>query len=112
MVKKHYYKLLKEFPSDHMISLSRLCLLADISDQTVDKIISCSSSQEANETILEYLILDIKNDNNLFDFCDALEKIVGKDSATLESLRSGKMFVHKQINIYINIYNKYKYIHI
>ena len=89
MLKKHYYTLLKSFPSDHMISLNRLCQLADISDQTVDEIISCSSPQEANEKILDYLIVDIKNDNSLLDFCDAIEKIVGNDSVALESLRVG-----------------------
>ena len=94
-MKKHYYKILRDFSSDHMISLSRLCLLANISDQTVDKIISRSSLHEANEVILEYLILDIKNDHSLLDFCDAVEKIVGSDSTILESLRSGKIYSHE-----------------
>ena len=91
VVKKHYYKILKDFPSDHMVSLSRLCQLANISDQTVDRIISCPSSHEANEVILEYLMLGIMSDHGLLDFCVAVKKIIGNDATALESFQSGKI---------------------
>ena len=94
VVKEHYYKILKDFPSDHMITLSRLCQLTEVSDQKVDKTISCCSAEEGNEEILEYLIFDIKNDSNLVEFCNTIEKIVGDDSAALKSFRNGEILTY------------------
>ena len=76
-----------------MMTLSILCQFTEMSDQKVDKIISCSSPQEGNEEILEYLIFDIKNDNDLVDFCNVIEKIVGDDSTALKSFRNGENLV-------------------
>ena len=94
MVKKHYYKLLKDFPSEHMITLSILCQVTEVSDQKVDKIISCCSGEEGNEEILEYLIFDVKNNNDLIEFCNTIEKIVGDDSAALKSFRIGEIHTY------------------
>ena len=90
VLKKHYYPVLRSFPSDHMISLGRLCQVATISDTTVDKIISCSSPTESNRAVIDNLICITDDDSRLVKFCDAIEVIVG--SATddvVESLRHG-----------------------
>ena len=93
VIREHYYRLLKDFPSDHMITLNMLSQYSEISDRTVDRIISCCSSQEGNETILEYLILDVKSNNDLVDFSNNIEKIVGDDSSALKSFRNGKIII-------------------
>ena len=89
VLKKHYYDVLRSLPSDHMISLGRLCQVATVLDTTVDKIISCSSSEESNREIVDTLIYMTDSDSGLVKFCDALEAIVGRSSGVIESLRSG-----------------------
>ena len=89
VLKKHYYNVLESLPSDHMISLGRLCKVATIKDATVDRVISCSSSREGNKEILDTLICITHSDHKLTKFCSALEIIVGHASDAVESLRSG-----------------------
>ena len=99
VLKKHYNNILKNFPSDHMTSLNKLCQVTTVTDATVDKIISCPTSQESNREILDTLIGISAKHNGLTKFCSAIEKIVGSRSSAVESLRSGKcnqvcMYVH------------------
>ena len=89
VIKKHYTSLLRCLPSDHMITLGRLSQAIPLRDQTIDQIISCTDSTEANKKILHLLILMIENDNNLLDFCSAMEKILRGIPTALESLRNG-----------------------
>jgi len=71
-----------------MITLGRLSQTTELSDQTVDQVISCSSSKESNGKILDYIILTIKCDNGLLDFCSTVEKL-SETSAVVETLRAG-----------------------
>ena len=107
VVREHYYKLLKDFPLDHMITLSMLCQITETSDKTVDKIISCCSPQEGNEKILEYLILDIKSNEDLVGFCNAIEKIVGDDSAALKSFINGETLILNTLLPHTYVYINY-----
>ena len=72
-----------------MITLGRLSQTTELSDQTVNQMISCSSSEESNQQILDYLIVAIKRDIDLLDFCTTLLKLL-ETSAVVESLRAGQ----------------------
>lgn len=89
MLKKHYQTVLKSLPKDHMTTLGRLSQSTELSDQTVDQVISCSSSEESNQQILDYLIVSIKSSDGLLDFCSSLEKLLEESSAVVEPLRDG-----------------------
>jgi len=88
VLKKHYHTLLKSLPEDHMITLGRLSQNTELSDQTVDRVISCSSSEESNQQILDHLIMKVKRDNDLLEFCSTVEKL-SETSAVVETLRAG-----------------------
>ena len=90
VLKKHYYKILKGFPLDHMTSLSIFCQVTLVPDATVDRIISCSTSQESNRQILDELIDITAIDGSLTKFCNAVEQIVGSTSPIVGLLKSGK----------------------
>lgn len=90
VLKKHYHDILKGFPSDHMTSLGIFCQVTLVPDATVDKIISCSTSQESNREILDALIDITAIDGSLTKFCNAVEEIVGSTSPVVELLKSGK----------------------
>ena len=89
MLKKHYHTVLKSLPKDHMTTLGRLSQSIELSDQTVDQVISCSSSEESNQQILDYLIVSIKSSDGLLDFCSSLEKLLEESLAVVEPLRDG-----------------------
>ena len=90
VLKKNYYDILRNFPSDHVTSLSTLAQVTRVSDATVDKILSCSTPQESNREILDTLIHITAMDGSLAKFCNAVERIVGILSPVIESLRNGK----------------------
>ena len=101
VLKKHYHAILRSLPSDHMTSLGRLSQVISISDTVVDRIISCSTSQESNGEVLDALIDTTAADGSLVKFCNAVEEIVGSRSPTVESLRSGK---HTCVHTYVRMY--------
>ena len=90
VLKKHYYILLRSFPSDHMITLGKICQLTFIDDGLVDRILSCSTSRQANRAILDIMIVMVKSDIELLDFCNALGGILGNMPAVLMPLRIGQ----------------------
>ncbi|XP_065903832.1 uncharacterized protein [Dysidea avara] len=87
VLKKHYHTLLKNLPEDHMTTLGRLSQTTELSDQIVDQVISCSSSEESNQQILDYLIVTLKRDSGLLEFCSTVEKLL-ETSAVVEPLRA------------------------
>ena len=105
VLKKHYYDILRNFPSDHVTALSALAQVTRVSDATVDKILSCSTSQESNREILDTLIHITAMDGSLAKFCNAVQGIVGILSPVIESLRNGKAKLS-----YIFMYVPYNYL--
>ena len=71
-----------------MITLGRLSQNTELSDQTVDQVISCSSSEESNQRVLDHLIMKVKRDNDLLEFCSTVEKL-SETLAVVETLRAG-----------------------
>ena len=100
-----------------MTTLSIFCQVTLVSDATVDKIISCATSQESNREILDALIDITAIDGSLTKFCNAVEEIVGSRSPVVESLRSGKsILAYIRILIpyinYIHTNNTYLFIYV
>ena len=107
VLKKHYHAILRSLPSDHMTSLGRLSQVISIGDTVVDRIISCSTSQESNGEVLDALIDTTAADGSLAKFCNAVEKIVGSRPPAVESLRSGKhtcVYIHVYMHTYVHTY--------
>ena len=71
-----------------MTTLGRLSQTTELSDQIVDQVISCSSSEESNQQILDYVIVTIKRDSDLLEFCSTVEKLL-ETAAVVEPLRAG-----------------------
>ena len=71
-----------------MTTLGRLSQTTELSDQIVDQVISCSSSEESNQQILDYVIVTIKRDSDLLEFCSTVEKLL-ETAAVVEPLRVG-----------------------
>ena len=105
VLKKHYSILLSSLPSDHLVTLSRLCNFTPLDDDVVDRIIASPDSPTANKKILDLLILMIGSNSGLLDFCNSMEKILQDQPAVLVPLRNGKLcrLIHVYIVTYIRI---------
>ena len=93
VLKKHYHNLLRNFPSNHMTTLSIMCQHTIIPDSDVDQILSCSTSKESNKKILDIMIEIIKDDTYLLKFCKALEAMLGNIPTVLRPLRIGQYII-------------------
>ena len=76
-----------------MITLEKLHQRkAKMSDRTVDAITSCTSAEESNRKILDFLIIKIKQDQHFLKFCNIIEALVKVDmKAVVQALRDGKL---------------------
>ena len=89
VLKKHYYNLLRSFPPDHMTNLGKMCECTIISDVLIDQILECSTPQQSNQKMLDILILIIKDDSDLLEFCKAMEGVLGNLPTVIGPLRIG-----------------------
>ena len=79
------------------------CLQNHLSDSDICKILSMASGQ--NQKILNFLILRLKNKEDLLDFCDSLEKIDGASPSLkiiAEQLRKGTSITATYVFIVIS----------
>ena len=95
MLKKHYHTLWRSFPDDHMITLTTLCGEFNVQGVAIEMITNCSTSEEANRTILDYIIFITNGDQQLNAFCDLMAKLINnpKLSRVVGSLRKGTYVV-------------------
>ena len=91
MLHSYYDTLWQSFPQDHLITLSRLCNLLPVDEKLMQTIASYSSSEVANNRILNAAISNVKHDSVLLGFCILVEKLIEdpEKSRIIEKLRSG-----------------------
>ena len=103
VLKKHYHALWRSFPDDHMITLTTLCGEFKVQDRAIEIITSCSTSEEANRTILNYIIYITNGDQQMNAFCNLMAKLINnpKLSRVVGGLRKGTSifgFVHMYLS--------------
>ena len=73
ILKSKYKEILKYFPKDFYGSIHKL--QHKLSDDQMYSILSCSSFDTANKMILDCLIGSMKDDKDLLDLCDQLDRL-------------------------------------
>ena len=66
-----------------------MCQHTIIRDTLVDQILNCTTPEESNKAMLDFLLVIVKTDSDLLWFCKALEAILGDMPTVLGSLRIG-----------------------
>lgn len=91
-LKKIYPSLLKSLSSNHTTTLGRLQKAVKVPEQKVESFNSAPNSDVGNEMIMSYLIGLIQTENDIVNFCDVLEKMIGDKGKCecVSDLRSGK----------------------
>jgi len=74
-----------------MITLSTMCESFTVHSEAIEIITSCRSSEEANRTILDYIIYILKGDQEMMDFCNLMQKLISNPrlSKITSALRTG-----------------------
>lgn len=90
-MKKYYHRLHQAFPSDHMITLGKLVQIGKVNDEAIDWISTAPTATIGNQRVLDFVILSIKGEETLLEFCDILEKLIEHPALLklVESLRNG-----------------------
>ena len=73
ILKSKYKEILKRFPKDFCESIHKL--KHKLSDDQICSILKCSSFDTANKMILDYLIEPLKDEGDLLDLCDQLDRL-------------------------------------
>ena len=91
VLKKYYHRIYQSFPSDHMITLGKLVQLGNVNDDTIDWVSTAPTAIIGNQRVLDFLILLMKGEDSLLEFCDLLEKLIEHPALLklVESLRNG-----------------------
>lgn len=91
VLKKYYHRLHQAFPSDHMITLGKLVQIGKVNDEAIDWISTAPTATIGNQRVLDFVILSIKGEETLLEFCDILEKLIEHPALLklVESLRNG-----------------------
>ena len=91
VLKKYYHRLHQSFPSDHMISLGKLVQLGNVSDEAIEWISLAPTAAIGNQRILDFVLISIKGEESLLEFCDVLEKLIEHPALlkVVENLRNG-----------------------
>jgi len=80
-----------------MISLGKLIKLGNVSEEVIDWISTAPTATIGNQRVLDFVIMSIKGEDSLLEFCDLLEKLIEHPALLklVESLRNGNyVFLH------------------
>ena len=85
MLRKYYNEFLMNLHSDCVLTLVTLCDKdIAISNETLNRIMSCSSSLDSNKEFLHFLIQsDVKNDYQLLGFSFLIQELTGESNVAV-----------------------------
>ena len=74
-----------------MITLGKLVQIGNVNDEAIDWISTAPTATIGNQRVLDFVILSIKGEDTLLEFCDILEKLIEHPALLklVESLRNG-----------------------
>ena len=76
-MKTCYPVLIKNLPSQHMVTLSRLLEMATIPEELMDSLMTTTNSEVGNKMIINYLISLVHTEEHIITFCNFAEKMIG-----------------------------------
>ena len=74
-----------------MITLGKLVQIGNVNDEAIEWISSAPTAIIGNQRVLDFVILAIKEEDALLEFCDIIEKLIEHPALLklVESLRNG-----------------------
>ena len=75
-----------------MITLGKLTQLGHVNEEALEWISTAPTATVGNQRALDFVIISIKGEDSLLDFCDMLEKLIEHPALLklVQSLRNGK----------------------
>jgi len=72
-----------------MTNPGKMCEHTIIRDVLIDQILECSTPEQSNQKMLDIMILIIKDDSDLLEFCKVMEGVPGNLPTVIGPLRFG-----------------------
>ena len=93
LLKKHYDFVWRSFPEDYMASLSTLCEIFKVDEDTIELITLLPTSEQSNRMILDYILFIMVGEDKLMGFCDLIELLINNTrlSKIVTELRNGEI---------------------
>jgi len=93
LLKKHYESIWRSFPEDYMATLSTLCDIFKVDEDTVELITLLPTSEQSNRMMLDYILYIMKGEEKLMGFCDLIELLINNTrlSKVVTELRNGEI---------------------
>jgi len=95
LLKKYYPILLDQFPDDHITTIGIMSEQVPIDDRFFNEILTTVNPKEANERILNAIIMMLKHDDQIMGMCK-LAKLV------MRSARFSKEMLDFELSMYIH----------
>jgi len=93
-----------------MVTVARMKQLIPVTDESIARLLSISNPEIINERIVADIIMQIRFDENLLEFCELFEQIIDPPSRVyVEIFRSGKyiclncLYVHMYVHYYLKL---------
>ena len=85
MLRKYYNEFLMNLHPDCVVTLLKFCdMNVVISNETLNRIMSCSSSAEGNKEVLHFLIQsNVNNDYQLLGFSFLMQALMGESNVAV-----------------------------
>ena len=102
LFKKHYDNLWRSFPEDYMVTLSTLCDIFKIDEDTIELITLLPTSEQSNRMMLDYILFIMKGEDRLMNFCDLMELLINNKrlSKIVTELRNGETIEDHVVTLY------------
>jgi len=92
VLRKNYARLCRCLPQDYVITVDKLKqLMAELPDDYLDQLRSLPTTELINEAIVGNVMCAIKEDEDVFAFCDIVENLCNEIASkrVIEALRNG-----------------------
>ena len=93
LLKKHYDILWRSFPEDYMATLSTLCEIFKVDEDTIELITLLPTSEQSNRMMLDFILFIMIGEDKLMGFCDLIELLINNTrlSKIVTELRNGEL---------------------
>ena len=105
MIKKYYNVIIDCFFDDHIISIGILNSIMHVEERFFNEIISITDHRKANQRMLNALIVILKSDDQMKNFCDAVLALCTRDKLCKEIVEFTRGDLrHSYVATYVHAY--------
>ena len=87
LLRKYYNILWQSFSDDHILTIGILDTLIEVKESFFDEVVAITNPSQANIKILDALILWLKQDDKIMEFCKVIKRLAMSNKFVKELLQ-------------------------